>query len=112
MYTECEKRNLSLEQIELLERKGVFPYDYVDSMERLHEESLPSIEIFYSKLNEVHITPEEYAFALDVWDKFNCATLGEYSELYMKTDILLLADVFENYRNETYEMYQLDPAEA
>lgn len=110
LYSECAKDNYSLEQIALLERKGVFPYDYVDSMERLHEESLPSIEHFYSKLNEVHIEPAEYAFALEVWDKFELRTLGEYSELYMKTDILLLADVFENYRNDTHEMYQLDPA--
>lgn len=110
LRSECAKVDYSSEQIALLERKGVFPYDYVDSMERLHEESLPSIENFYSKLNEEKITPAEYAFALEVWDKFELTTLGEYSELYMKTDILLLADVFENYRNDTHEMYQLDPA--
>lgn len=94
----------------MLERKGVFPYDYVDSIERLSEKSLPSIEHFYSQLNEEGISQREYEFACEIWKKFQLKTLGEYSELYLKTDVLLLADVFENFRDACYATYKLDPA--
>lgn len=100
----------SLEQLAMLERKGVFPYDYVDSFERLQETSLPSKKHFYSELNEDEIDDDEYKFALQVWRKFNIKTLGEYSELYLKTDVLLLADVFENFRDTSHNIYKLDPA--
>lgn len=98
LHSVCQK-DYSSEQISMLERKGVFPYDYVDSIERLSETSLPSIDHFYSRLNEEEISPDEYRFACDIWEKFQLKTLGEYSELYLKTDVLLLADVFENFRD-------------
>lgn len=94
----------------MLERKGVFPYDYVDSFERLNETVLPSREQFYSKLYQEEINENEYEFARQVWEKFKTKTLGEYSELYLKTDVLLLADVFENFRNTCYDIYKLDPS--
>lgn len=106
---EC-KNFFSSEQIAMLDRKGVFPYDYVDSFERLNETSLPSKEFFYNKLNDEEISDENYDFACNIWKKFRIKTLGEYSELYMKTDVLLLADVFENFRNTCYQIYKLDPA--
>lgn len=107
---EFEKDNYSAEQMEMLERKGVFPYDYVDSYDRLSEIALPSKEQFYNRLNDEHISTEDYTFACDVWEKFQIKTIEEYSNLYMKTDILLLADVFENFRNICHEIYKLDPA--
>lgn len=109
LYAECGK-NYSLEQMAMLERKGVFPYDYVDNIERLSETALPTMDQFYSELNQEPILPEEYEFACHVWDKFQIKTLGEYSELYLKTDVLLLADVFENFRDTCHTIYELDPA--
>lgn len=108
LYKECE-RDYTKEQIKLLERKGVFPCDYVDSFDRLKETSLPPLVDFYSELNEENVSAEDYKFAQTVWNKFDIKTLGEYGDLYLKTDVLLLADVFENFREKTYEIYELDP---
>lgn len=108
LYEECGK-NYSTKQIALLERKGVFPYDYVDSLERLSETSLPSKKEFHNKLSDEKISYKEYKFACNVWKNFKIKTLGEYSQLYMKTDVLLLADVFENFRNTCLRIYKLDP---
>jgi hypothetical protein len=98
------------DKIHLLERKGVFPYDYIDGWEKLEQAGLPEKIQFYSQLTESSISDEEYKFAQDVWKAFNIQTLGEYADLYLKTDILLLADVFENFRNSCLSMYGLDPA--
>lgn len=108
LHSVCRK-DYSPEQITMLERKGVFPYDYVNSIERLSETSLPAIEQFYNKLNEENISPKEYQFACDIWKKFQLKTLGEYSLLYLKTDVLLLADIFESFRDVCHTIYGLDP---
>ena len=79
-------------------------------MGRFSKTRLPDKEKFYSKLNDEHITDEEYAHAQTVWEAFGCKTLGEYHDLYVKTDVALLADVFENFRNLCQEQYGLDPA--
>lgn len=97
-------------QIRLLEKKGVFCYDYMDSWCKLDEDHLPSKDLFYSTLTESHISDEQYEHAQMVWDAFGVRTLGEYSDLYMQTDILLLADVFENFRETCHRIYGLDPA--
>ncbi|KAL4112345.1 hypothetical protein QTP88_016154 [Uroleucon formosanum] len=78
----------------LVTRKGVYPYEYTDSWERLDEERLPSKREFYSTLTETEINEEDFKHAKLVWDHFDCTTLGEYSDLYLKIDVLLLADVF------------------
>ena len=95
---------------DLLYKKGIYPYEYMDSWERFSETRLPDKEKFYSKLNDEHITDEEYAHAKTVWDAFECKTLGDYHDLYVKTDVALPADVFENFRNICQEQYGLDPA--
>ena len=95
---------------ELLYKKGIYPYEYMDSWGRFSETRLPDKEKFYSKLNDEHITDEENTHAQTVWEAFGCKTLGDYHDLYVKTDVALLADVFENFRNLCQEQYGLDPA--
>lgn len=97
-------------QFSLLVRKGVFPYEHITCWERLQETNLPAKNAFYNKLKDEPISDEDYAHALNVWDAFNLHTLGQYSDLYMKTDVLLLADIFENFRDSCMDSYTLDPA--
>ena len=80
---------------DLLYKTGIYPYEYMDSWARFSETSLPDKEKFYSKLNDEHITEDEYADAKTVWETFECKTLGDYHDLYVKTDVAMLADVFE-----------------
>ena len=89
-------------------QRSVYPYDYMDSFHRFEETKLPVKEQFYSILNE-HITDEAYKHAQNIWSTFNIKNLGEYHDLYLKTDILLLADVFENFRKTCMQYYKLDP---
>lgn len=109
LYSESSESNYTSEQISMLERKGVYPYEYVDSLEKLNETSLPPRKSFRSELNDADISMKEYQFACEVWDKFHIKTLGEYTDLYLKTDVLLLADVFENFRDTCHSIYKLDP---
>ena len=95
---------------ELLTRKGVYPYDYVNSLSKLDEKKLPPSEKFYSQLDDESISKEDYQHAINVWNTFNCKTIRDYHDLYLKTDVLLLADVFENFRKTCLKHYQLDPA--
>jgi len=94
---------------DVLYKKGIYPYEYMDSWERFGETRLPDKEKFYSKLNHEHITDKEYVHAQAVWEAFGCKTLGDYHDLYVKTDVALLADVFKNFRNLSLEQYGLDP---
>ena len=84
-------------KLDLMVRKGVYPYDYMDSFDKFNEK-LPTKEEFYSILNDEHISDEDYKHAQDVWNTFSINNMGEYHHLYLQSDILLLADVFENFR--------------
>src|SRR6266516_3407872 len=90
-------------------RKGVYPYEHMDDEEKFKETSLPSIDKFFSKLYDETISEEEYGRAQDVWDHFKVQNMHEYHDLYLKTDTLLLADVFENFRQVSVANYDLDP---
>ena len=103
-------KHFEKEEMRLVTRKGVYSYDYTSRWEVLEETELPSKENFYSILTEEHINDEEYEHAKEVWNHFECNTLGEYSDLYLKIDVLLLADIFENFREMCYNTYGLDPA--
>ena len=96
------------EEFDLMIRKGVYPYDYMDSFEKFKEQ-LPSKEEFYSILNDEHISNEDYKHAKKVWETFSMKNMGEYHDFYLTSDILLLADVFENFRKTCLEYYKLDP---
>ena len=104
-YTSKRFKGLKLD---LMAKKGVYPYDYMDSFKKFKEQ-LPTKEEFYSILNDEHISDEDYQHAQNVWNKFNLKNMGEYHDLYLQSDILLLADVFENFRNKCIEYYKLDP---
>ena len=94
----------------LLLRKGVYPYEYLDSQERFDETSLPDKEAFYSELNLEDITDKDYVYAQKVWKVFGINNLGEYHDLYVQCDTLLLADAFEKFRDTCIEIYGLDPS--
>ena len=104
------KRYYTGDKFNLLKRKGVYPYDYMDSIERFEENKLPSKESFYSKLDNKDISDEDYEHAKKVWDVFEMKKLKDYHELYNKSDVLLLTDVFENFRDLCMRVYKVDPA--
>ena len=91
-------------------RKGIYPYEYIDSWERFDETSLPDEEAFYSSLDMEDITSMDYEHAKRVYKEFKLQNLGDYQDLYVKSDTLLLADVFEYLRDKCIEIYELDPA--
>ena len=90
-------------------RKGVFPYEYVDNWERFNEISFPSKEYFYSNLNMEDINDIDYRHANNVFKRFELENLGQYHDLNVQGDTLLLADVFENFRDICIKEYELDP---
>ena len=98
------------ERVELLSRKGIYPYDYMNGIKKFSEETLPAKEEFFSKLNDCGISDEDFDHAQRIWKEFGMKNLGEYHDLYLKSDVLLLADVFEEFRNVCLENYSLDPA--
>ena len=102
--------NGHIDKFMLLLRKGVYPYEYMDDRDRFNEEKLPNKSDFYSSFNMKDISEIDYRHATEVFNKFNIKNLGEYHDLYVQSDTLLLADVFNSFRNLCVETYQLDPA--
>ena len=96
-------------RLDLMSQKGVYPYDYMDSFEKFNEKALPTKDQFHSILNDQHITDDEYNHAKEVWNIFMIRTLGDYHDLYLVSDVLLLTDVFENFRKTCMQYYKLDP---
>ena len=103
-------KNRFQEKTPLCLRKGVYPYDYMDSPERLKETQLPPKSAFYSKLTKQKCSDENYKHAQKIWKEFNMKTMKDYHDLYLMLDVLLLADVFENFREVCLNNYKLDPA--
>ena len=91
-------------------RKGVYPYEYVDSWKKFEETSLPPKDAFYSRLNMKGISDQDYEHAQQVWNTMEKKALGCHHNTYLKKDVLLLADVFETFRNTSLKNYKLDPA--
>ena len=104
------KRQYAEDKLSLLVRKGVYPYEYMDSPKKLKETELPPKEAFYSRLNDEGISDEDYEHARKVWETFEMQDLEDYQNLYNRIDVLLLADVFENFRDVCIKNYNLDPA--
>ena len=97
-------------QHKLLIRKGIYPYEYMNSWDRLNETTLPSKESFYLNLNMSGVSDKEYEHAHNVWNEFEIRNMGDYHDLYLKTDTILLANVFESFRSICMNNYGLDPA--
>ena len=87
------KNEFGSNNLELITRKGVYPYDYVYDFKKFKEAGLPSIENFYSKLTVEDISDHDYNHAKNVWEEFKCKTMRDYHDLYLKSDVLILADV-------------------
>lgn len=96
-------------QFDLMKRKGVFPYEYITNLQRLEERRLPPRAAFYSHLKLSDISESEYLHAHNVWNTFHCRNLGDFSDIYLKTDVLLLTDVIQNFRQFSLSNYGLDP---
>ena len=96
-------------QLGLVKEKGVYPYEYMDSFKIFDENKLLDKSKFYSSLKDKCISEEEYGRAINVWNIFKIKTLGEYHDLHLKTDVLLLADVFEKFIKTCLEFHELDP---
>ena len=97
------------EEVELIKQKGFYPYEYMDTEEKFNDTKLPPREVFYSKLSGKGISEKDYKHACNVWNTFKMKTFKDYHKLYNETDVLLLADVFENFRNLCLKIYRLDP---
>ncbi|XP_075229548.1 uncharacterized protein LOC142329098 [Lycorma delicatula] len=93
----------------LIQRKGVYPYTYMKSASVFDETQLPPVEAFYDDLRREHISESDYMHAQNVWNQFKIKSLGEYHDFYMKLDVMLLADVFESFRNKMIDKNNLDP---
>ena len=96
-------------EFELVKKKGVYPYDYFNSIDRFIDIQLPNKDAFRNKLSGEDITDIEYRRACNIWTTFNCPTLKDYHNVYLKTDVTLLADVFEKFRTMCLKTYTLDP---
>ena len=102
--------NNDLNKFIMLLRKGVYPYEYIDGWDKFNEKVLPGKESFYSNLTLENISETDYAHANNVFKKFYINNLGEYHDLYVRSDTLLLADIFENFRQSCLKNYELGPA--
>ena len=101
--------NNYINKFSLLVRKSVSPYEYMDNWEKFNKSTLPEKEKFYSNLNLEDITYADYMYVKRVCKYFEIKNLGEYHDLYYKSDTLLLGDVFEKFRKICLKIYELDP---
>ncbi|MES9880480.1 MAG: endonuclease domain-containing protein, partial [Sedimenticola sp.] len=93
----------------LLLRKNVYPYTYMNDESKFEEIRLPPKEAFYSEVKKSHISDADYDHACNVFNILDISTMGEYSDLYLRTDVLLLSDIFQNFRRVCHRDYGLDP---
>ena len=106
---ELEEEEMN-QRLQLMLRKGVYPYEYMSTWEKFEETSLPPQAAFYSSLSQENITSEEYEFAKQVFNKLNMRDLRDYHNFYLASDVLLLSDTFEAFRALCLEHFEIDPA--
>ncbi|GBM44867.1 hypothetical protein AVEN_157095-1 [Araneus ventricosus] len=95
---------------EFVRRKGCYPYDYFDSFSKFTETSLPPLSAFFNSLTNEPVSDDDYQYAQRIWNIFNLQTLGDFHDLYVTSDVLLLADVFQNFRKLCLQFYKIDPS--
>ena len=93
-------------QYKLLIRKGIYPYEYMDDWDKFAETALPPKDSFYSKLSMSGVSNQDYEPACKVWSEFGIKNLGEYHDLYLRTNVILLANVFEAFRKVCLDNYR------
>jgi hypothetical protein len=96
------KQHFNIEELELICQKGVYPYEYMDDVEKFKHTELPPIKTFHSKLKLSGISKQAYKHAQNVYNTSKCRTFQDYHDLYNKADVLLLSDVFENFRTHNH----------
>lgn len=96
------------EQFKLMTMKGIYPYDFIDSYDKLNVKMLPEQDKFYSRLYDSNCSDEDYKQACTVWKTFKCKSFLDYHNIYLKSDVLILADIWESFRNTCYKNYDLD----
>jgi len=94
---------------DLVFAKGVYPYSYMTGPRKFAETQLPPIEAFHNILQDEPCTQENYDRAREIWAHYNTKTMRDYHDHYLLSDVLLLAEVFENFRNSIYEQHRLNP---
>jgi hypothetical protein len=104
------KKFFTPEQMPLICQKGFYPYEFIDSIDKINHPELPPITAFYSNLKLEGITKEDYKHAQNVYNKFGCSSFKNYHDLYLLTDVILLSDIFENFRKMSLKYYKLDAA--
>ena len=102
-------KDFSNEELEIAKVKGIYPYDYFNSFKKFKESKLPDIDKFFSSLKDCGISEKEYQRSVNVWKVFKIKNLGEYHDFYLKTNVLLLCDVFEKSISVCLKGYGLDP---
>ena len=95
--------------LKVVKQRGAYPYEFMNSLEKLFEDKLSDICKFYSFLKDGCISEKDYLHAVNVWTELKMNTMGDYHDLYLKTDLLLLTDVFEKLINTCLKYYGLDP---
>ena len=90
-------------------KKGIYPHNYTDSFERFEETKPPPKEVFYDILKNKHIIDEDYNHVNKVWDIFDIKNMGEQHDLYVKTDVLVLSEIFQDFRQNCFKIIGLDP---
>lgn len=109
-YFKTNWRHVPDKAFKLLLQKGIFPYRWFDSLDKLEDRKLPDREHWYNDLTGDAITNAEWDFVNKVWRTFKLKTFRQFHDLYMESDVMLLADVFERFRNDSLKNYGLDPA--
>lgn len=97
------------DEFQMMKRKGIYPYEYMNSFKRYDETELPTKDKFYDELNNKHCSEDDYEYAKLVYKKMNCKNIGDYTDIYMLNDVLILCDIFETFRKTCIEYYNLDP---
>ena len=95
--------SLQQDQLQLLLRKGVYPYEFMNDWDKLALPNLTSRAEFFNSIKQEECSEGDYAHAQKMWNLFECRTMQDYMNLYLKTDVLILADVFENFRRFSLE---------